>query len=322
MEIYLATRRGLFLARQENGNWVARPLGQEGQLITSIAVQGGFVLSGSRRGVYRSIDGGLHWKLSNRGLTLPHIRWLAFHPQKKGFALAGTEPAGIFYSEDTGETWHACPEVEDMRLDYEWSLPYSPEAGCVRGFALAGRRAYAAVEDGAVLVSDLYGKNWELASGSSGDANHWPAQDQVHSDVHSIEVFPGNPMLVFAPTGGGLYRSRDGGLTWTLLYRCYCRAVLLDPQDPEHFLFGPADGVDRGGKLIETRDGGKTWSDASTGMDTPWPTTMVERFTQLNDRLFAVLSDGRLYTTETGRIEWQQIVPGIPGINAVTGMHT
>ena len=111
-------------------------------------------------------------------------------------------------------------------------LPYSPEAGCVRGFAFHGERAYAAVEVGGVLRSDDGGETWRLAEGSDGNPDlDGPPEPFVYPDVHSIDVHPSSPDLVFAPTGGGFYRSIDGGRTWTLLYDCYCRAAWIDPLD-------------------------------------------------------------------------------------------
>src|SRR5512146_3478587 len=85
-----------------------------------------------------------------------------------GSVLVGTEPAAIFRSHDLGITWQGCPEVAELRDHFGWSLPYSPEAGCVRGFALHGSRAYAAVEVGGVLASDNGGQSWQLVSGSDG----------------------------------------------------------------------------------------------------------------------------------------------------------
>ena len=164
-----------------------------------------------------------------------------------------------------GKSWRACAEVTQLRDKFKWSLPYSPEAGCVRGFAFHGSRAYAAVEVGGVLRSDDNGETWQLAEGSDGNPSfEGPPEPFIYPDVHSIEVHPSSPDLVYAPTGGGFYRSNDGGKTWKLFYDCYCRAVWVDPLDPEHFILGPADYVNSNGRIEESRDGGQIG---------PWPQT-------------------------------------------------
>jgi photosystem II stability/assembly factor-like uncharacterized protein len=251
-------------------------------------------------------------------LTVRLVRWLAYHPQTSDFELAGTEPAMIFVSSNGGDTWQERPEVAQMRDRYGWSLPYSPRAGAVRGFAMLGERGYAAVEDGCVLVTDDGAGHWQLVQGSRGYPDHQPQAGWVHSDVHSIAVHPSSADLVYAPTGGGFYRSLDGGQIWQPTYRsCYCRACWVDPQDFEHILLGPADGVDYNGRIEETRDGGSSWHAANSGLDTPWPRTMVERFTPAGDRLLAVLSDGRLVASYKEQWEWQQILPEEGSIRAV-----
>jgi photosystem II stability/assembly factor-like uncharacterized protein len=318
--LWIATGAGLALAERSASGWQVVRRDLPGEQVTSIIAREGVVLAGTTRGVFRSDDLGRTWRSASSGLTVPHVRWLAYDPQVSDLEYAGNEPAAIFFSRNGGELWQACPEVSAMRDEFGWSLPYSPEAGCVRGLAFHGSRAYAAVEDGAVLVSQDAGETWSLAAGSRGPAEHWPAEGRVHSDVHSIEVHPSSPDMVFAPTGGGLYRSEDGGKSWQLLYRCYCRAIWLDPQDGTHLIFGQADGVDRNGRILETRDAGQTWHNAAAGLDTPWSRTMVERFFAAGGELFAVLSDGRLYVTALADLHWQPLLAELPGVRVITTM--
>jgi photosystem II stability/assembly factor-like uncharacterized protein len=208
-----------------------------------------------------------------------------------------------------------------LRDQFRWSLPYSPEAGCVRGFAFHGSRIYAAVEVGGVLVSEDHGETWRLAEGSDGKPNFaGPPEPFVYPDVHSLEIHPSSPDLVYAPTGGGFYRSNDGGKTWNLFYDCYCRAVWVDPANPDHLILGPADGVDRNGRIEETRDGGENWTTASNGLQVPWRRGMVERFFQMDDELFAVLSSGQLLSTALSTREWQRILPEIDDVSAVASL--
>jgi hypothetical protein len=60
------------------------------------------------------------------------------------------------------------------------------------------------------------------ADGSDGKPDlAGPPEPFIYPDVHSLEVHQSSPDLVYAPTGGGFYRSNDGGKTWKLLYDCY-----------------------------------------------------------------------------------------------------
>jgi hypothetical protein len=316
--ILIATDSGLIVC--EPGWQIARQ-GLTDQRVTSVIARAGVILAGTPRGVFRSDDAGRTWAEASRGLAQPYVRWLAYHPAISDFEVAGCEPASIFISRDGAETWQERPEVAALRQEHAWYLPYSPGAGCVRGFAFHGARLYAAVEVGGLLRSDDFGASWRLAGGSSGNPDLGsPPVPFIHPDVHSLAVHPSSPDLVDAATGGGFYRSTDGGQTWRCLYVCYCRAAWTDPLDPRHILLGPAKHVERGGRIEESRDGGETWGPASSGQDVPWPDYMVERFVSLSSGLAAVLSNGQLLLSPTHTWAWQPVLPEISDINAITAM--
>jgi photosystem II stability/assembly factor-like uncharacterized protein len=314
-KVILATEQGVVVFEGGHNDWQESMRGLADHHVTCVTAHNGVILAGTRNGIFRSEDKGQTWGEASNGLKTPHIRWMALH---RDYAFAGTEPANIFISHDGRTSWRDHPEVAQLRDRFRWSLPYSPEAGCVRGFAFHGSRLYAAVEVGGVLVSDDQGQTWSLAEGSDGKPSFaGPPEPFVYPDVHSIEVHPSSQDLVYAPTGGGFYRSIDGGKTWKLFYDCYCRAVWVDPQNPDHMILGPADGVDRNGRIEESNDGGETWSIASRGLQVPWRRGMVERFFQTGDELFAILSTGEVFSTPPSALEWKRTFPEINNVNAM-----
>lgn len=320
-KLYLATNNGLVTAEPStDNNWQVIGRSLEGQHVTSVIAREGVILAGTKEGVFRSDDGGRSWEEASNGLNVRYVRWMAYHPDISDLEFAGTEPAGLFVSHDGAESWRECGEVAELRDRFEWFLPYSPEAGCVRGFAFHGRRAYAAVEVGGLLRSDDGGETWALAAGSDGIPKFGePAADHVHPDVHMVAVHPSSADLVYAPTGGGFYTSADGGVRWTYRYDgyCYVRAVWVDPADPEHIILGPADEVQQNGRIEESHDGGKSWQPASAGLDTPWERSMVERFYQVGDSLLAVLSNGHLLSAPLSNLVWQRVLPELANVKAL-----
>jgi photosystem II stability/assembly factor-like uncharacterized protein len=326
--LYIATAIGLFIVTQTNGDWkIVRHTLKE-KAFTSIAVSEEIIIAGTADGIWRSSDNGKSWQKSNDSLSIRHVRWIGSSPYTPMTFLVGTEPAGIFVSGDSGKTWNNRPEIGKLRDTNGWFLPYSPKAGCVRGFAVAKPdnhrgRMYAAVEVGGVLISDDRGKTWNLAEGSDGkpDFNR-ELGTMIHPDVHSITVHPTSSDLVTAATGGGLYRSTNGGRNWKNIYRCYIRAIWVDPTNPRHMIAGPADGVSRNGRIEESYDGGQNWHLASEGMPpAPWLRHMVERFVQLENDLFVVLSNGELWFKPLDKTRWHRILSDIPRIKAITGKN-
>ena len=96
----------------------------------------------------------------------------------------------------------------------------------------------------------------------------------------------------------------NGGRTWARRYDCYCRAAWLDPHDPQHLILSPAYEVDNNGRIEESDDGGQTRRPASAGLSVPWRDHLVERFTQVEDDLLAVLSNGELWTAPLASLAW------------------
>ncbi|MCU0560567.1 MAG: glycoside hydrolase [Desulfobacterales bacterium] len=321
--LFIATAVGLYNAARADGAWRVSGQALSGLPLTSVAVRGAVVLAGSPEGIWRSRDAGRTWLKADEGLALRHVRWVSASPGPGGPILAGTEPAGIFVSRDAGASWDADPGVWKLRDANGWFLPYSPRAGCVRGFAVAASgpdrgRIYAAVEVGGVLVSDDDGRSWRLAAGSDGK----PQMDRdlgalIHPDVHSIAVHPSSSDCVTAATGGGLFRSVDGGRSWKKIHPGYVRAAWVDPCGHRHIIAGPADGVSRNGRVEASLDGGRTWHPASTGMQAPWADRMVERFFQLQGELIAVSSGGELWSKTLNGSTWSRILPEIARAVAV-----
>jgi photosystem II stability/assembly factor-like uncharacterized protein len=317
-KVLAATADGLALCEREGEEWRQAQRVLSGRALTSVAAASDVVLAGSREGIARSEDGGQSWQEADGGGA--YIRCLAAHPTIAGLFFAGSEPAGILVSSDGGRRWRECAEVARLREQHGWFLPYSPGAGCVRSFACAGERIYAAAEVGGALRSDDAGQTWRLVGGSSGNPDFRAAvpRTKLHPDVHEVVVVADNPDWLLAPTFQGLYRSGDGGEKWVHLYAdCYTRSVWADPASPGHWVLGPADDVEINGQIEESSDGGWSWQPASHGLATPWRRAVVERFTQVGEELFAVLSNGELYAAPTATLHWRRVLAELGPVAAV-----
>lgn len=308
----LATGSGVFVLEHQENEWRTISRGLEGIETNCVDVRESTLLVGSTQGLYLSEDAGASWHKSEAGITKPHARWLMIYPDMPHRAFLGTEPASIFVSKDGGRSWRECPEVGKLRDQFGWYLPYSPEAGCIRGFAAAGEHVYAAVEQGGVLVSNDSGETWTMAKGSTGEPKDQPAGN-VHQDVHSIEI---HGSWLFAATGGGLYRSHDGGAHWEHLYSCYCRALAIDPVNHHHVILGPADGVSHNGRIEVTVDNGYTWLPARRAFGAPWTSHMVERFLRIGDNVIAILNSGRMLSAAPDGLDWIPFLEQYSNVNA------
>lgn len=164
-------------------------------------------LDGSNRNLYRSVDGLRTW--SQVATLGSQVRQIAFSPN---YAIDQTifvvTLQGLFQSSDRGATWIQTRAWSDIGLASE-----------LTAFALSPDFA----NDQTMFLGTWDGRIWRSTDGGV----NWSSTDPLYSDaywVRSIAISPNyrSDHTVFAGVGqawdwynGGVYRSTDGGTTWT-----------------------------------------------------------------------------------------------------------
>lgn len=88
--------------------------------------------------------------------------------------------------------------------------------------------------------------------------------------IADVQISPGDPEVIYAgAASGGVWRSRDGGLTWTPIFDdqpvASVGSIALHAGNPDLVWVGtgeskPRNSVSVGNGVYRSRDGGKTWS--------------------------------------------------------------
>jgi photosystem II stability/assembly factor-like uncharacterized protein len=215
-------------------------------------------------GVWRSVDGGRHWK--QVGLSGSYaVSRILVDPHDPNVALVGvlgnpfldSDARGVYLTRDGGRTWHrtlyAGPQsgISDMACD---SLTCTTVYAGVWQFR---RQPWTFTSGGA--IDGLYkstdgGSTWhQLRTGGL------PEGMVVRIGV---AIAPSDPRRVYAliqSQAGLLWRSDDSGAHWRMMQRntlvdqrpFYMSRLAVDPSNHDHVFFASEN-------LIETRDGGRT----------------------------------------------------------------
>ncbi len=231
---------------------------QDSKIVLAAAIGREFA-PGGERGIYRSDDGGLHWKRVIYVNATTGGSDLAFDPKNGNVVFAGTfdflrqqwtmrsggPGSGLYKSVDAGKTW---TKLTDPSLHN--GLPEGPINRVGVSVCYSNPRivyAFVPVKNGMLYRSADGGGHWQLRNASQ-EINFRPFYFSV------VRCDPGNPQKVFA-VAGGLRVSTDGGKKFRNAGGGGDNHDLwIDPLNPRRLLNGSDLGFDY------SVDGGKTWS--------------------------------------------------------------
>ncbi|HEX2203134.1 MAG TPA: hypothetical protein VHG91_07540, partial [Longimicrobium sp.] len=277
-------------------------------------------------GVYRSADGGATWK--NVGLRDSRvIARVVAHPTDAGTAWVAAvgdlfKPSagrGCFVTTDGGATWRkilAAPAPYDTRVGCG-DIAVDPRDPRVIYAALYARRRTpwsftygTAVTDGrdlgGVFRSTDGGATWTkltnglpTLTGRIGLAVAASDPRVVYAQVQSDEEGVLRPILGVSKRGG-IFRSADGGDTWTRVSAMnprpmYFSQIRVDPRDPDR-VYVP------GFYLMGSADGGREWQQLGERVHEDHHALEVDA---RDSRRLLLGTDGGAYQSKDGGRRWE-----------------
>ncbi len=107
---------GIFRSENHGETWRAWPFGLFDLHVLALAispafVQDGTVYAATESGIYRSRNQGRSWHLTSFPMEAAPVLCIAISPQD-GRLYAGTEAAGLYNSDDEGQSWQSMPQLE------------------------------------------------------------------------------------------------------------------------------------------------------------------------------------------------------------------
>lgn len=288
--------------------------------------------------VWRSDDDGATWSQSSEGLTYgdggPKITTIWNLTPSNGTLYAGVEPAGLFRSDDRGQTWSHVSGLREHPSTPEWQ----PGNGglCLHSIVphpTDADRMWVGISAVGAFETTDGGKTWETR-------NRGVRADFVPGDppefgqcVHKMGLHPDNPEVLYQQNHCGVYRSEDGGRQWTEitpgLPSEFGFPMAIHPHDPSTVYVIPLNGADKGRHMIDghtqvwrTRDRGDSWQMLDGGLPTNDAYLGVLREAMSMDRLRPA---GIYFGTSTGQVfgspdegdSWQLIADFLPPVWSV-----
>lgn len=280
----------------------------DSEIVLRVRRFGDTVFAATRSGLFRSVDSGETW--SDLGVPRQEVYSVLQSPDGERL-YAGTHPAHLYVSTDNGDSWSELEGLQDLPSRESWRLPRHRNEAHVRSLGAhtdAPERVMAGIEVGGVHISENNGETWT------------ERRDGVHDDIHHVLVRGVGTYI--ASCGGGLYRTRDAGQSWTRL-----------DTDLEHTYFREAFAVDGRLYAAAARDPPPTWGgelgrdaalfESTDNGDTfetmPYPggpQEFILAWTANADDVFAGTDGGRILQRTAG--DWEMIGSVPTGIRALS----
>ena len=282
-------------------------------------------------GLWVSQDRGATWAPRMNGVDRHHVYTLAVQYRgDKTVLFAGTEPVGLYRSDDLGLSWHDVPNIMNVPGTEKWTFPPPPHIAHVKHIAFHPKEPatyYVCIEQGALLKTADDGETWLETSTFEAD------EDFFRNDTHRVVIRPSNPDDVFLATGEGMYRSLDAGVTWDhLTFRAdrigYPDVLYLDPRDERVIYLGGAGFAPRQWRkmsppssnagLIRSDDNGQTWTELSEGLPSP-VIGNIEAMTLhhwgKDIAFFGGTATGEVYASDDAGASWYLLAKDLPPIS-------
>lgn len=277
--IYAGTSSGLLKSTTIGTSWNVQNTAAN---YPAVAVDPKSVVNVLASNIYdtvRSTDGGATFSVSNTGLAAFYASAIAADPNRHG-AVFAAGPAGLWTSSDAGMTWKQSSSAATSAVivdPFSSSTLYVIQGGVFKR-STDGGSTFSAFDAGLPSspfrpIADPRTAGVLYALGGSGGrlpyqkvgANAWTLRASglpASVTLLTLVIAQSNPSTLYAGGTQGLFRTNDGGGSWTLVNGdassfANFASVAVDPFDANHLVTWS------GTAPKDSTDGGVTWTPMS-----------------------------------------------------------
>jgi photosystem II stability/assembly factor-like uncharacterized protein len=258
------------------------------------------------------------------------------HPSEPEVLWAGVDEAGLFVSEDGGESWREVPALRQHSTREGW-MPGLGGLCCHTVCIDPGdpRRMWLGISAVGVFRTTDRGESWQVAN--EGLPIVSPAKDfrDIGSCIHRIVVSPDEPGVLYQQNHRGVFRSRDGADSWQRieagLPATFGFPIVLDPrrsrtlyvlpQESDEYRFFPDGQL----AVYRSQDGGDSWHALTHGFPAgPAYTGVLRNAMAVDGReacgIYFGTTGGQLFYSRDGGEAWHTMPCLLPRITSVTAV--
>ena len=347
--VYLTTHNGVYRSEDGGRNWKHRSDGLVYEFVSAIAVDPrnadvAYVGTASElhlfhteheqeglhqgEGIYKTVDGGLNWFLSDRDIEesnlivmtphpkLPFEMWTAASAGRGGFVTTAAGGSWLFSASDAAHYpmvfaySHSFPSIQYLTSLY-------PNSEFIRS------------DDGGETWQKLGERLRDGVSQQTRDSGLYNPNKAWRVHSHGLAVAPSDSNIVYVGTisdsagredyslsGAHIFRSKDGGETFTEVTNGFptetatsINSIVIHPTNPDIvYLMTSSFESEKGIGIYKTVNGGNEWFSVNNGLDRETNDIQIDPIDP--EILYAATANG-IYKTVNGGNSWESKSDGL-----------
>lgn len=365
--LFIGTRKGAFLATSDTRRqkWALSDPIHLGHIVFHLVPDmrdRQTVLMAAKTGhlgptVYFSKDRGNTWCEASKppafsksengnGRAVESVFWLSPQPaDEPGVWYAGTSPAGLFRSDDSGANWQAISGWNENPHYETWLRNGATPGGQMVHSIIVDqtdkRHIYLCVSVGGVFESTDAGNTWApLNKGLEADFMPDAETAEFGHDPHCMVQHPAAPGRLYQQNHCGIYRLDRPGNKWVRIGRNMPAEIgdigfpiVVHPRNPDCAWVFPMDGssvwprTSPGGKpaTYKTMDAGASWIRQDKGLPSEKAYFTVKRQAMTSDGLdklglYFGTTQGEVWASNDEGGSWYLLIRHLPEIYSLAAV--
>ena len=264
------------------------------------------------------------WVMQQAGADRPHGLW------------AGTEPGGLFYSDDDGKNFYLVESLwnHPSRTDDNQWFGAGKDYPFIHSIALDPNNSdhlYVGISCAGIFETLDCGKSWHTKNKGLKAAYLPNPASEIGHDPHRLLMCTQKPRVIWQQNHCGIFRTTDGGDQWMDVsgannFPLYGFALSIDEENENVALVIPAQGdgnrtpVKLKLTVCKTIDGGKTWQSKNNGLPATNTFDLVLRHSLVRrDHLLCFgTTNGNLYASHDDGESWMELSHNLASIDYLT----